>query len=144
MRPSTFLTIVICLAGSVFTWGMFALVGYQQNAMPYSIAWGCWDTAVYMALGILAMVYRERILASRCLVLCATLIAICSAIVLYEALHHSFVPRRHDGPTNCLGPIIEFGLPFLQWPCLFIFWIAAAVCNRCWFDSENLASADGP
>ena len=115
------LTIAVCVLAALTTCGMLvvATLNYNPGSWETVVILGGWDIFVYVGIIATAFGFQNSRQASYVMVAGAATISLCSVIVLYTDLQPYFMP---PSPTfrvmNCAGPIIQLGLPFLQWPAL--------------------------
>lgn len=122
------LTIALCLCAASATLGMFtlAVTNYNPGSWETIVILGGWDVAVYTGVILLAIVFRKSYFASAVMLVGAVVIGGLSVFILHGCLSGYFTPPT---PThrvmNCVGPVVELGLPILQWPTLAVFAVVA-------------------
>ena len=118
------LTIALCLSAAAATLGMLtvAVTNYDPGSWETIVILGGWDVAVYAGVVGFAIAFGKSRSASAVILLGAAVIGVSSVFILYGSLSVYFSPPT---PTrrvmNCVGPLIELGLPVLQWPTLALF-----------------------
>ncbi|MHB9076808.1 MAG: hypothetical protein ACYC3X_04845 [Pirellulaceae bacterium] len=126
------ITTISCFCAAAATIGMLALavLNYNPGSWESIVIVGGWDVAVYAGVVLLAVALRESRRASVVMLLGAVFIGGFSVLILYGDLSAYFTPPtpRHR-VMNCVGPIIELGLPLLQWPTLGAFAAVAFTCR---------------
>lgn len=125
------ITISVCSLAAFTTIGMMviAMSNYNPGSWETVVILGGWDSLVYLGIIAIACVFRHSPRTSCIVALGAAAISAFSVLVLYADLQPYFTP---PSPTfrvmNCAGPLIQFGLPFLQWPALGMV-AGIAYCN---------------
>ena len=98
--------------------------------MPAARAFfGSWDAAVYLRVLTLAFVYQASRRASIVMLLGNLIIAGFSLYCLYRTYRIAFLGNYSPSMMNCVGPIVELGLPLLPWPALMVFSVIAFVSS---------------
>jgi hypothetical protein len=84
----------------------------------------CWTSAPYLGYCILAF-WRHRRVGSG-LVFAGTALSAGLAVIAYASDILPSIRARYTGDVvmNCGGPLIEFGVPILQWLGVGLLWLA--------------------
>lgn len=115
--PLAMTILVSCLA-TVATIAMLsrAVANYNPGSWETVVILGGWDVLVYGGLVLLALALRYSRHGSWVIVTGAALISGFSIAVLYADLAPYLTPPTPASRTaNCFGPLIQLGLPILQW-----------------------------
>jgi hypothetical protein len=117
----TALTVCASLAaiGTMIT--LCAAAGMDARSVNFFV-W--WSSAPYLGYCILAF-WRHRRVGSG-LVFTGTALSAVLAVFAYESDILPFIRARYTGDElmNCGGPLIEFGVPILQWLGVGLLWLA--------------------
>ena len=131
------ITISMCCLAALATFEMLSLAVANYN--PGSVATigvlGGWDVLVYIGVIALAIALRRSRPASIVMAIAAVVISVLSVTTLYIVQRPYFTPPTPATRVlNSAGPIVEFGLPIVQWS-------AFAVAARL---AKIRVRADGP
>lgn len=133
MRMMYLMTIAVSLLAAAASWAMIGLATYNYNPGSWLsvVVLGGWDTAVFVAFGAVAVGLRNSRTGSLILLAGTLATGIFSTWLLYADLHFYFTPPTPGNQVmNCMGPLVELGLPILQWPTFAAFASAGYVISQ--------------
>lgn len=110
-------TVLVSVGAILFMAGLGILGGTDSPSLLFFV---CWTGAPYLGYCALALARR----APRTAIFVNTLISAGLASIAYLSDSWPFILARARGEEmmNCAGPLIEFGVPLLQWVhVLFLF-----------------------
>ena len=120
----TVLSVVTSLSCALATVHLYGLSGMDSHSLMFL---GGWAVAPYPAHCVLAFAARRRPEASVA-ILVGTIASGGVAILLFLNDLQPWIDARSRGvepPMNCGGPLVEFGLPVVQWIFLGVLgWVA--------------------
>lgn len=113
------LTSAVCLVAAIATFSMqsMAVRNYNPGSWETIMLLGTWDAAIYVALASWAFGARQSTCASLIALFATTVISLSSVLILHNHLKVYMTPPAPGlRAQNSFGPIVELGLPLLQWP----------------------------
>ncbi len=110
-----------------------AVANYNPGSWETVMILGGWDAFVYAGIVLLALGLRYSPRASWTIAAGAAVISGFSVCILYADLSPYFTsPAPALRAMNCYGPLIELGLPVLQWGALGVVAVVAGYsATRC-------------
>jgi hypothetical protein len=120
----------VCIAAAAATAGLFWLrLGEQQTSG--ALVFIAWTVSPYAALLVVTLRWLRSTTASIVVTLGAIAIAAFGLTLLYGAAWPYLEARWQGtrGPLNCGGPVIELGVPLVQWIAVVVLALLARVTS---------------